>query len=87
MSNSNRKNIYTKIITPVALCAAVMLTGYGMLLMADNSSGERERHSHHEHLILKDMYTMSSSVITLFALNNMEGIDAAERQISSPRPA
>jgi len=80
MSNSKQKKVWTKIITPVALAAAALVTGYGMLVMADDSSGKPERQNHHEHLLLKDMYTMSSSVITLFALDNMEGIDAAERQ-------
>ena len=66
--------------TAGVFATALLLTSPDARVTADDSAEKTDRQMHHEHLLLKDMYAMSSSVITLFALDNLHIVDNGELQ-------
>lgn len=71
-------------LSVVTLTTAALVVVFGAWVIskvrAEDGLENLEKRIHHEYLLLQDMYSMSASVISLFALQSLDQIDEEERQ-------
>lgn len=70
-------------LSVVTLTTAALVVAFGAWVFkvsAEDSLDIMAKRIHHEYLLLQDMYSMSASVISLFALASLDQIDEEERQ-------
>ena len=63
----------------VTMATAALVVALGAWVSAEDSLEIMEKRIHHEYLLLQDMYSMSASVISLFALEGLDHIDEQDR--------